>query len=68
MLTVQIITRRFNDPLQSGGQKPNWTTSGPSGYMTPAVWKVPNISEQGTKSVVGQKSAQWLHACIFSFR
>ena len=30
---VQIITMRFNDPLQSEGQNQKWTTIGPSGYM-----------------------------------
>ena len=30
---LQIITTRFNDPLQSVGQNQKWTTSGPSGYM-----------------------------------
>ena len=30
---LQIITRRFNDSLQSVRQNQKWTTSEPSGYM-----------------------------------
>ena len=47
--------------LQSGGQNQHWPTSGLGGYITPALWRVPNTSERGTKSYVGQKWAWWLH-------
>ena len=33
----------------------------PSGYITPAVWGVPNTSKRGTKSEVAHKWADWLH-------
>ena len=47
--------------LQSGGQNQKWPRSGPSGYITLAVWGIPDASERGTKSEVAHKWAQWLH-------
>ena len=41
--------------LCAGGQNQKWPTSGPSGYITPAVWGSPDASEWGTKSEVAQK-------------
>ena len=38
--------------LQSGGKNHKWPTSGPGGYITRAVWGVPNASEQGKESEV----------------
>ena len=51
-------------PLQSGGQNQKWPTSGPSGYLTPAVSGIPTASERGAKSEVAHKWAKWLpHPC-----
>ena len=47
--------------LQSGGQNQKWTTSGPSGYITPAVWGISDALEWGTKSEVAHKCTAWLH-------
>ena len=33
--------------LQSGGQNQKWPTNKTGGYITPAVWEVPNASERG---------------------
>ena len=46
---------------QSGGQNPQWPTSGPRGYMTVAVEGILDALERGTKSAVAHKWAQWLH-------
>ena len=44
---------RLGSPtLRSRGQKQYYPTSGPCGYITPAIWEVPNPSEQGTKTKV----------------
>ena len=51
-------------PLQSGGQNQKWPTSGQSGYLTPAVSGSPTAAEQGAKSEVAHKWANWLpHPC-----
>ena len=47
--------------LESGGQNEKWPTNGQIGYITPAVWGVPNALEWGTKSEVAHKWADWLH-------
>ena len=36
--------------LQSGGHNQKWPTSGSSGYITLAAWRVPNALGWGTKS------------------
>ena len=41
------LPSRRSPPLQSGGQDQKWPTSGQSGYITPAVWGIPNASERG---------------------
>ena len=41
--------------LQSGGQNEMWPTSGPGGYITPALWGVPNASKQGNKISSGSQ-------------
>ena len=51
---------RGSPPLQSGKQNQKWPTSGQSGYLTPAVWGIPNASERGAKSEVAHKWAKWL--------
>ena len=49
---------------QSGGQNQKWPTSGPSGYLTPAVSGIPTAAERGAKSEVAHKWAKWLpHPC-----
>ena len=51
-------------PLQSGGQKQKWPTSGQSGYLTPAVSGSPTAAERGAKSEVAHRWAKWLpHPC-----
>ena len=52
---------RGSPPLQSGGQKHKWPTSGQGGYITPTAWGVPTASERGAKSEVAHKGARWLH-------
>ena len=49
---------------QSGGQNQKWPSSGPNGYLTPAVSGIPTASERGAKSEVALKWAKWLpHPC-----
>ena len=43
---------------KSGGQNQKWPTSGLGGYITPAVSRVPNASERGTKSEVAHPTVQ----------
>ena len=38
-----------------------YTSSGQSGYITPAVWEVPNTSQRGRKLEVAHKWVDWLH-------
>ena len=55
---------RGSPPLQSGGQNQKWSTSGQSGYLTPAVSGIPTAAERGAKSEVAHKWAKWLpHPC-----
>ena len=55
---------RGSPPLQSGGQKQKWPTTGQNGYLTPAVSGIPTASERGAKSEVAHKWAEWLpHPC-----
>ena len=35
-----------------------WTTSGQGGYITPAAWGVPTVSERGAESKVAPTSGQ----------
>ena len=44
-----------------GRENRKWPTSGLTGYVTPAVWAVPNHSERGRKSEVAPKWAYWVH-------
>ena len=41
--------------LQGTGQSHHWPTNGRIGYVTPAVFGVPNASEQETKSEIAHK-------------
>ena len=55
---------RGSPPLQRGGQKRKWPTSGQNGYLTPAVSGIPTASERGAKSEVAHNWAKWLpHPC-----
>ena len=51
--------------LGSLGHSQKWPTSGRIGYVTPAVWGVPNASERGTESALesalAHKCADWQH-------
>ena len=51
---------RGSPPLQRGGQNQKWTTSGKSGYLTPAVSGSPTAAERGAKSEVAHKWGKWL--------
>ena len=63
-LATSPLPYRGSQPLQSGGQNQKWPTSGPSGYLTPAVSGIPTASERGAKSEVTRKWAKWLpHPC-----
>ena len=57
---------RIGDPHRctAGGQNQKWPTSGPNGYLTPAVSGIPTASKRGVKSEVAHKWAKWLpHPC-----
>ena len=63
-LATSPLPYRGAPPLQSGGQKHKWPTSGQIGYLTPAVWGSPTAAERGGKSEVAHKWANWLpHPC-----
>ena len=58
------LPSRGSPPLQSGGQNQKWPTCGQSGYVTPAVSRIPTASERGGKSEEAQEWAKWLrHPC-----
>ena len=63
-LATSPLPYRGSPPLQSGGQNQKWPTSGQIGYLTPAVSGIPTAAEQGAKSEVAHKWANWLpHPC-----
>ena len=63
-MATSPLPYRGSPPLQSGGQNQKWPTSGPSGYLTPAVSGIPTAAERGSKSEVAHKWAKWLtHPC-----
>ena len=41
------LPSRGSPPLQSGGKNQKWPTSGQSGYVTPAVSRIPTTAERG---------------------
>ena len=43
------------------GEDKNWPTSGQIAYRNPAVWGVPNASEQGIQSAAAHQWARGLH-------
>ena len=58
------VPSRGSPPLQSGGQNQKWPTSGPGGYLTPAVSGIPTLPERGPKSEVAHLWEKWLrHTC-----
>ena len=59
-LATPPVPYRGAPPLQSGGQNQKWPTSGQIGYLTPAVSGSPTAAEQGAKSEVAHKWANWL--------
>ena len=59
-LATSPLPYRGSPPLQSGGQNQKWPTSGPIGYLTPAVSGIPAAAERGAKSEVAHKWAKWL--------
>ena len=63
-MATSPLPYRGSPPLQSGGQNQKWPTSGPNGYLTPAVSGIPTAAERGSKSEVAHKWAVWLpHPC-----
>ena len=63
-LATSPLPYRGSPPLHSGGQNQKWPTSGQIGYLTPAVSGIPAAAEQGAKSEVAHKWANWLpHPC-----
>ena len=63
-LATSPLPYRGSPPLQSGGQNQKWPTSRQSGYLTRAVSGIPTAAEQGAKSEVAHKWANWLpHPC-----
>ena len=56
-LATSPLPYRGAPPLQSGGQKQKWPTSGQIGYLTPAVSGIPTAAERGAKSEVAHKWA-----------
>ena len=59
-LATSPMPNRGSPPLQSGGQNQKWPTSGPIGYLTPAVSGIPTAAERVAKSEVAHKWAKWL--------
>ena len=47
--------------VQNGGQNQKWTTSGPNGYITPAILGGSLCCRAGDKIRSAHKWAQWLH-------
>ena len=47
--------------LHNRGQNQKWPTSGQGGYITPAAWGVPTVSQRGVESEVAHKWARSLH-------
>ena len=47
--------------LQSKGQDQNWSTAEPTGYITLAIWRVPDASKRVGGGGVAPKWAGWLH-------
>ena len=60
-LATSALPSRASLALQSKGKNEQWPTSGQIGYITLAMWMVPNASERGTKSTMAHKWADWLH-------
>ena len=60
---LQIITRQFNDPIQSVRQNQKWTTSGPSGYMHAFLI----FSKIGGKNAVSRVQKKIVKSCRFCF-
>ena len=63
-LPTSALLYQGSPPLQSGVQNDRWPTSGQIGYLTPAVSGITTAAEQGAKSEVAPKWANWLpHPC-----
>ena len=58
-LATSPLPSRSSPTHQCGGQKRKWPTSGPSGYITPAVWGSPTL--QSARGGGGGKWTSWLH-------
>ena len=63
-LATPPLPSRGSPSLQSRGQNQKWPTCGQSGYITPAVSRIPTASPRGGKSEVAHLWAKWLrHPC-----
>ena len=60
-LATSPLTCGVCPTFQSEGQNQKWCTCGRMGYITPAVWGVPNASKCETKSEVDHMWVDWLH-------
>ena len=49
LVATSPLPSRTTPTLYSGEQNQKWPTSGPSGYITPTVCRVPNALQRGTK-------------------
>ena len=49
-LPIQPLPSRGPQRCKAGGQSQQWPTNGQIGYLTLAVWGLPNASERGGKS------------------
>ena len=58
-VAMSPLPSRGSPPLQSGEENQKWPTCGQSGYVTPAVSRIPTAAERG-KSEVAHKWAKWL--------
>ena len=63
-VATSSLPSRGSPPLQSGGGNQKWPTCGQSGYVTPAVSRIPTVLERGAKSEVAHLWAKRLrHPC-----
>ena len=60
-LATEPLPPRGSPSLEGRGQNQKWPTTGPSGYITLAAWRVPTASQREAVLEMAQKWAGWLH-------